>query len=81
VIARTRTSFAGRWRAGTKRLDYGFYSILHGRANTARILGGADFTVTPDGAFGIPGEYRGAFPDAIIYGVDPRNIVRGHTRP
>lgn len=76
AIARTRTSFAGRWQAGTKRLDYGFYSVFEGQANSARILSGADFTVTPNGAFGIPAEYSTAFPGARIYGIDPVNIAR-----
>jgi len=71
VIARTQTSFAGRWSAGTKRLDYGFYTPFQGQANTAPIVSGGDFTVTPNGALTIPSEYSKAFPGARIYGIDP----------
>ena len=77
VIARTQTSFVGRWTAGAKRLDYGFYSRFQGQANTAPVLSGGDFTVTRGGAFGVPAEYAPAFPGARIYGIDPRNIVVG----
>jgi hypothetical protein len=76
ILARSKTSFAGRWRAGAKRLDYGFYSVYEGQANSARILSGADFTVTTNGALGIPKEYASAFPEATIFGIDPRNITR-----
>jgi hypothetical protein len=76
MIARTRTSFAGRWSRGAKRLDYGFYAVYGGQANNARILSGTDFTVTTNGALRIPQEYASAFPGATIIGVDPRNITR-----
>ena len=72
VLARTKTSFSGRWTAGAKRLEDGIYSIFEGKANTARILSGGDFTVTPNGATKIPSEYAQAFPGVTIFGIDPK---------
>lgn len=76
VLARSQSSFAGRWRSGTKRLDYGIYDSLLGGANNGKILSGADFTVTPGAAAGIPAEYKSAFPGASILGIDPKTIAR-----
>jgi RHS repeat-associated protein len=76
VVARTRTSFVGGWRRGSKRLDYGFYSRFQGEANTAPIVSGGDFTVTPGGAARVPQEYSAAFPGATIHGIDPQRIVK-----
>ena len=76
VLARSKTSFSGRWTAGAKRLDYGIYSTFEGKANTARILSGGDYTVSPNGATTIPSEYAQAFPGATIFGIDPKTITR-----
>jgi hypothetical protein len=78
VLARTKGSFRGGYTEDSKRLDYGIYSRFQGRANTAPILSGADYTVTPGGAFKNPLEYSTAFPNTKVFKIDPKDI---YTKP
>lgn len=69
-------SHTGRWRWNTKRLDW-IISDITSTPNGSGLyeaLFGADFTVTKGGAFGVVHEYRRAFPNTRLIGIDPRAI-------
>ena len=68
----------GKWRRGTKRLDWIISDILSkpNKNGLLDALYGADFTVTKGGAFKVVREYRRAFPGTKLIGIDPWKVVK-----
>jgi hypothetical protein len=67
----------GGWRHNTKRLDWIIEDVRNRatRSGLRPAVVGADMTVTRGGAKVVPAEYRQAFPNTRLIGIDPDDIV------